>query len=241
MALLSGARASAVLVPVGSVEPHGPHLPLSTDTLISEAASLKAAQALREAEIFALVAPSLPYGVTRFAQGFAGAVSIAPDVLSSFLNSLIAGFLDAGFGHVCLVNNHLEPDHDSAVRKAALGIAEGRCSVASPLTRRWAKTLSPEFKSGACHAGCYETSIVLKAAPELVDMEAARALPDLSISLSEGIRAGFSTFRSMGIEQAYTGSPKQASAEEGETLLERLSVMVVSEVMEGFSKINMPA
>jgi creatinine amidohydrolase len=139
------------LVPVGSVEPHGPHLPLDTDTRISEAAADRAAERLRAAGLATLTAPSVPYGVTRFAEGFAGAVSVPAEVLTPFLRAVVDGYLEAGFAHVCLVNNHLEPAHDAAVRAAIAGQG-GRASVACPLSRRWARTLSDEFKSGACHA-----------------------------------------------------------------------------------------
>jgi len=96
------------------------------------------------------------------------------------------------------VNNHLEPEHDAAVRAALAGLAAGRASVACPLTRRWARTLSAEFKSGACHAGRYETSLILAAAPGAVDRDAAAALPEIVVSLSEGIKAGKTGFRAMG-------------------------------------------
>jgi creatinine amidohydrolase len=226
----SGAPAVA-LVPVGSVEPHGPHLPLATDTIISEAAADRAADRLRADGVTALVAPSIPYGVTRFAEGFAGAVSVPAEALTPFLRAVVEGYLGAGFAHVCLVNNHLEPAHDAAVRAAVAGLA-GSASVACPLARRWARTLSAEFKSGACHAGEYETSLLLAAAPQAVDGATASALPDLSTSLSAGIAAGATTFRAMGLDRAYTGAPARATAAEGEEMLDRLATMIATEVRE---------
>lgn len=233
-ALASG-KPTVALVPVGSVEPHGPHLPLATDTMISQAASLRAAEQLGAAGVTAFVAPAIPYGVTRFAAGFAGAISVPGEVLTAFLRAVVRGYLDNGFAHVCLVNNHLEPAHDTAVRASIAGLAEGAASVACPLSRRWARTLSAEFKSGACHAGEYETSLVMAAAPEAVDWSAAAMLPDVSVSLSEGIKAGRSSFLEMGMEHAYTGAPSRATADEGERMLELLAAMIVTEVTEALA------
>ncbi|HWU86108.1 MAG TPA: creatininase family protein, partial [Kofleriaceae bacterium] len=131
----------------------------------------------------------------------------------------------------CLVNNHLEPAHDAAIR-AVLAGREGKVSVACPLTKKWARTLSDEFKSGACHAGRYETSIVMAAAPELVDEAARQTLPPVPISLSKQLAAGVTTFEAMGMELAYAGDPKAASIEEGERMILRLAEMVVGEVRE---------
>ena len=234
-ALLEGGPV-AVLLPVGSVEPHGPHLPLATDTIISDRAALGAVSLLAEKGITAVLAPPIPYGVTNFAEGFAGAISVPPAALTSFLRAVIEACLRAGFSHVCLVNNHLEPAHDTAVRASIVDMPPGAASVACPLTRRWARTLSPEFKSGACHAGQYETSLVLGANPALVDLDRAHSLPPVNVSLSEGIKAGKHTFQSMGMNNAYAGSPAAATADEGADLYKALSAMVAGEVEEAFSK-----
>jgi creatinine amidohydrolase len=228
---VSAAPPSAVLVPVGSVEPHGPHLPLGTDTRISEEAADRAAATLSERGVATYVAPSVPYGVTEFAAGFAGAVSVPAETLTALLRAIATRLLDDGWSHVCLVNNHLEPAHDAAVRAAITSLPAGRASVASPLERRWGRTLSPEFKRGNCHAGRYETSLVLAARGDVHPSFAT--LPELSVSLSDEIKAGKTTFSSMGLARAYTGDPAGASVEEGEALYGKLVEMVVTLVSEG--------
>jgi creatinine amidohydrolase len=138
--------------------------------------------------------------------------------------------------HVCLVNNHLEPNHDAAVRAAVDGIAEHRASVASPLTRRWARTLSREFKSGACHAGRYETSIMMAATPELVNDDVRRELSEVPISLSDKLKSGVTDFAEMGLSRAYSGSPADASAGHGDEQLARLATMVATEIREALAR-----
>lgn len=218
---------TAVLVPVGSVEPHGPHLPLGTDTIIGETAALRACAALARKGVRAFVAPSVAYGVTDFAEGFAGAVSLPPATLTAYLHGVAAALRAGGWSHVCFVSNHLEPAHDEAVRAAA---RTAGASVASPLTRRWARTLSDEFKRGDCHAGRYETSLVLAAGAPV--KEAHRTLPAVGVSLSEAIRGGKGRFRDIGMDRAYTGAPADATREEGDDLYARLVEMIVAEVTE---------
>src|SRR5262245_42376299 len=211
--LASGKRGVIALVPVGSTEPHGPHLGLGTDVVISAAACLRAAELLeKRGTMVGVIAPAVSYGVTDCAAGFAGAVSVPAPVLTAYLTAIADGLIGSGVRHVCLVNNHLEPAHDAAVR-AVLPGREGKVSVACPLTKKWARTLSAEFKSGACHAGRYETSIMMAAAPELVNEAMRGVLEPVPISLSEKLAAGVMTFDAMGLQLAYAGDPAAATVE----------------------------
>lgn len=230
--LTAGKKGVIALVPIGSTEPHGPHLGLGTDVIISAAACLRACELLeKRGTMIGVIAPAISYGVTECATGFAGAVSIPSDVLTAYIAAVCDGLLASGVRHVCLVNNHLEPAHDAAVRAALVG-RDKKVSYACPLAKKWARTLSAEFKSGACHAGRYETSIVMAAAPELVTEALRVRLSPVPISLSEKLKAGVTTFEAMGMELAYAGDPAAASVEEGEQLIQRLGEMVVGEVLE---------
>jgi creatinine amidohydrolase len=228
--LIDGKKPLVALVPIGSTEPHGPHLGLGTDVVISAAACVRATELFaKKGPLTAVIAPAVSYGVTECAQGFAGAVSVPAQVLTGFLSAICDGLLAQGIRHVCLVNNHLEPAHDAAVR-AVLDRRGDKVSVACPLTKKWARTLDAEFKSGACHAGLYETSIMMAAAPEMVDDAMRSVLAPVPISLSQKLEAGVTTFTAMGMELAYAGDPAAATVEEGERMIQRLAEMVVGEV-----------
>jgi creatinine amidohydrolase len=231
-ALCATGRA-VVIVPVGSVEPHGPHLPLGTDTTISSTCASRAIALLGDRGIQAVVAPPVPYGVTDFARGFAGAIGVPADALTALLRGLVERFLETGFVHVCFVNNHLEPEHDRAVREVKSFFPDRAISVACPLTRRWGRTLSEEFKRGDCHAGRYETSLVLAAGEPIRE---TASLEPLGFRLSEAISAGVTTFRAIGMSRAYTGDPASATREEGEELYAKLVTMVVTEIVEALGE-----
>ena len=238
LAALLALGPAVALLPVGSTEPHGPHLPLSTDALLSEQVCIRAAQELHTRKIHTLIAPTIAYGVTRYARGFRGALSLRPSTLEALLVDVIGALLDDGFAHVALVNNHLEPEHAATLRGAAGQVAAargaGRVSFPDQLTRRWGRTLTEEFKRGDCHGGRYETSLVQAARPELV-RPSARELPALPISLATAIRQAAGapvTFAEIGMDRAYTGAPAEATPQEGEETYGRLAAMVVTEILE---------
>jgi creatinine amidohydrolase len=230
LAALIACEPVAVMIPVGAVEPHGPHLPLDTDLIISRSAAERAIPALRAAGVAGLLAPEVAYGVTECAAEFAGAAGVSASALEAYLGSVIEGWLGGGIAHVCAVSNHLEPAHEQTVR-AVISRFGGRASAATPLAKRWARTLSDEFKRGACHAGEYETSILLAADPDAVRRDVYPALPDVDVSLSDALRAGKQRFREMGLERAYAGAPSRASAAHGEEMLARLAEMVAFEIL----------
>jgi creatinine amidohydrolase len=230
--LVAGKKGVIALLPVGSTEPHGPHLGLGTDVIISAAACLRACELLeKRGTMVGVIAPAISYGVTDCATGFKGAVSIPAAILTQYIAAVVDGLLMSGVRHVCLVNNHLEPAHDAAVR-AVLEGRDKKVSYACPLTKKWARTLSAEFKSGECHAGRYETSIMMAAAPDLVQETLRTRLSPVPISLSKKLSEGIDTFEAMGMELAYAGDPASASVEEGEQQIQRLGEMVVGEILE---------
>jgi creatinine amidohydrolase len=97
---------------------------------------------------------------------------------------------------------------------------------------RWAYTLTEEFRQGACHAGCYETSLVMAAQPELMRDAIRKELAPLEIDLAQKIKAGVRTFREAGSEQAYFGDPAAATPEEGRSTYEALATMLVTTILE---------
>ena len=207
------------VLPLGAVEPHGPHAPLVTDTLISLGICHRAARRLEE-EILVLVLPAMPYGVTRYARAFPGAVSISENTLRSLVTE-IAGSV----GTLVLVNSHFEPEQVETLRSTGLPLLD--------LTRRTsAERLTDEFRSGSCHAGRYETSLVLADRPELVRADRRTALEERHGDMPAAIRAGRTDFLAMGMEHAYCGAPAEASADEVREIFETLTDMLVELIRE---------
>ena len=228
--LLDSPRTPVLLWPVGSTEPHGPHSPLATDPIISVGISERVARRLADdPELAVLILPTLSYAVTRYTAGFAGAIHVSEDSLRGMIVDACRSLAGQGFPHVVLVNNHFEPEHVQTLHRALDELeAEGIRAGYLDLTRRErAQLLTEEFKLGECHAGRYETSLVLAQEPELVDTDAMASLPYVAVSLPQVIAAGLKDFRDMGLAQAYCGAPAEATAEEGEATYDTLAEMMV--------------
>jgi creatinine amidohydrolase len=231
--LLSGDRVPVLLLPVGAVEPHGPHAPLATDSIISMAVCERTARELdSDLKVRALVLPPIGYGVTRYSAAFPGAVSINANTLHSLVRDVCAALRDNGFRHRVIVNSHFEPEHLVALRAAA---AESQSAFLDLTRRRQAERLTAEFRSGAAHAGRYETSIVLADRPALVDSARMRTLPAILVDMPAAIAAGKTDFIAMGMADAYCGDPAQSTAAEGETTLATLTGMLIELIREQFS------
>ena len=223
-------RTPVLLWPVGSTEPHGPHAPLATDPIISIGIAERVTRRLADdAELRVLILPTLSYAVTRYTAGFAGAIHVGEETLKAILVDVCTSLAGQGFPHVVIVNNHFEPEHVQTLHRAIDELEEqGVRAGYLDLTRRErAQRLTEEFKRGECHAGRYETSLVLAQAPELVDRDAMARLENVPVSLPEVIAAGMKDFGEMGLEQAYCGAPAEATAAEGEATYELLADMTI--------------
>ncbi len=219
------------LLPVGATEAHGPHLPLATDTVIAQALAARGAAKLKESGVACLILPPVVFTVAEFGADFAGTLSITPETSVALLRDVC---VSAGkrFRAVALVNIHLEPKHVECVKKAveeAKKAGVNACHV-DITKKRWVDTLGEAFKQGD-HAGAFETSLMMAAAPQLVRDHERISLPPMD-GLVAAIKKGAKTFAEAGGEDAYFGDPTAASAEEGETLFEALAEILSLSVLE---------
>ncbi len=220
------------VLPVGAVEAHGPHLPLATDGVIAEAMAREGARRLERRGWTALVLPALDYTAAPFAAEFPGTVSLRPETVTAVVTDIARSLGRAGIGWLAIANAHLDPTHLASLRAAADAVAEAGPAAAlrvvfPDVTRKpWALWLTEEFRSGACHAGQYESSIVLAERPDLV-RPGREELPPNPVSLVPAIQAGKATFAEAGGPEAYFGDPAAASAAEG-----RETVAVLGRILE---------
>ncbi|NEB00909.1 mycofactocin biosynthesis peptidyl-dipeptidase MftE [Streptomyces sp. SID13726] len=206
-----------VLVPVGSTEQHGPHLPLDTDSVIARAVADRTARALSSGPVS--VAPTLPYGASGEHAHFPGTVSIGHEALHTVLVELVRS-LSLWAGRVVFVNGH-------GGNTATLGTAVAQLRTEGHEVA-WTGCGVP---GGDAHAGRTETSLMLHLAPEAVRLDAAVAgdarpiaalMPDL---VAHGVRAVSPS--------GVLGDPTGASAEEGHRLLDRMVARTVRRIGAG--------
>lgn len=198
-----------VLVPVGSIEQHGPHLPLDTDTAIAVAVASGAARALG-----AWAAPPLSYGSSGEHQAFAGTASIGTDVLRRQVVELVRS-LRTWAEHVLLVNAH-------GGNLAALHAAVDQLTTEGhPVAWVACATESVDL-----HAGRTETSLMLHLRPDDVRLERAVAgnTQPLQEILPAMIAGGVAAVSANGV----LGDPAGASAEEGARVLAGMVADVVA-------------
>ncbi len=226
------------LWPIGSTEAHGPHLPLATDVLIAEETCKRALERIEtELEVKPVIMPALAFSVTEYAAPFAGTVSIPKETAIAYVRDVLIGMAAQGVRAVCLVNAHLEPEHRFALRDArdaAQKVAKCPLVIADPCDRRWVATMTEEFQSGSCHAGQYETSLVL-ACGGPVKAERAELKP-VEIDLVGAMKKGKKTFTAMGADQCYFGKPKDASLREGDETYRQLVEIVLTTLGEALEK-----
>jgi creatinine amidohydrolase len=221
------------ILPVGAVEAHGPHLPLATDGIIAAAMAEAAARRLAARGWEPMLLPAFDYSAAPFAAGFAGTISIRPETVTGLLADLgttLAGRIRL----IAIANAHLDPQHLASLHRGVDEIRRTGLTVAFPdLTRRpWASRLTEEFRSGACHAGRFEGSVVLASRPDLVRDRVRRELEPNPISLSTAIREGKRTFAEAGGAQAYFGDPAAATADEGHETIDALGAILEDAVLE---------
>jgi creatinine amidohydrolase len=168
-----------VLLPLGSLEEHGPHLPLGTDTFHALEVARRVAR-LRPV----LVAPPLFYGMCRSTREHPGTVSISGDALRGLLLSVGREFYRHGMRHLVFISGHAGGTHISAIVEAAERLLEELPEAGIAVVNlldllREVLGDQPELvlTRGDAHAGEVETALMLAAYPDLVQGTAPEEWP----------------------------------------------------------------
>lgn len=222
-----------VILPFGALEQHGPHLPLSTDSVIAEALAREVARRVGDL----LVGPCLPIGSSSHHASFDGTVSLSGDTLVAYVRDAVASLLTQSFRFVFLISGHAGnmPFMSEAVSSLP---NEARTRVAAfvdwaaqrKALHDWAGSelgLRPEQVGS--HAGHFETSIMLHLAPEWVDMQAAPAgfIGPVEEATSTLATAGMRALSSVGVVGDARGATGSAGKEYFEVLLNMLVDFIV--------------
>ncbi len=231
-----------VVLPLGSMEQHGQHLPLLTDTMIATEIARRAESELGD---MALFLPTLWAGASDHHRRFAGTISIRSESYVRVLADMLESLIDDGFRRIFLLNAHagnITPSrmaiYDAQVHhsdKLDLWLA---FSTWSTIAAQQVAGLSGLEQKSVTHACEQETSMILHLRPDLVTMEAARGVNapfesafynvDLPRSSRVDVPRSFEQWSTTGA----FGHPEVATAEKGEALLSVVVGEVVAFVRE---------
>lgn len=196
-----------IIIPLGSIEQHGPHLPITTDTIIAEYLAYQISK-----KISSYVLPTIPYGVSYEHKPFFN-VSISNDLLSELLSQVCVSLGENGFNYVIILNGH--HGNMGALQYVPQKVVKSNPRVKVFGINYW-ELIEREFD----HAGFVETSLMLSIKPKLVQMQKTKK----GYVDENRLHATYSTFLKNPSSFKITnngvwGDPTNASKKEGNKII----------------------
>jgi len=208
-----------LIIPVGTCEQHGPHLPLGTATIIADALADDLS-----AEHGVIRAPTIEYGVNVGTErGFPGNASMRKKTLHRLLNDLLATWESSGFREFILLTAHDHDPHEEALATVMTTVA--RVCVVDVFAVDIADLL--EGQTGHMHGGEVDTSLMLYLAPQHVHMELAQ---DSMMSREDVRRYRRGRLRVPRRSAGSIGRPTLATAIKGQAIYDRIRQRVSDRV-----------
>lgn len=231
-----GAEGAVAIVPVGSVEQHGPHLPVQVDALLAGEVARRAARKAADRQKI-VVAPTIWSGLAEHHMSLGGTITLDFATFHALLRCVCGSILRHGFRRILILNGHggniaaLTVIVGELARELDAPIATATYWTMPETQQSFAKIL--ERQKTVRHACEAETSMLLVLKPELVDEKAARAVD----APMEGLAAKGGVYRYRPIahwsKSGVLGVPAAASAEKGERLLEAAAAAVANAIVAG--------
>ncbi|RLF39886.1 MAG: hypothetical protein DRN00_00790 [Thermoplasmata archaeon] len=208
-------KKSIVFLPMGSLEEHGPHLPVGTDLFIAEEIVKEVAKLVKKEKLNPVLLPSIPVAPCSVTFDFPGTLSVDAKCIENMVYNISKSLALHDFKYLVICTYHMDPFFIKAIHKA-IRKAQAKFDI------RIAEPGSSFFYGKGdedLHAGEQETSIMLYLYPHLVD-PSYKSLSNFSFSFS--IKDFRKTLRELGAINGYVGFPSKASIERGKELFEKI-------------------
>jgi creatinine amidohydrolase len=229
-ALSAAAEDGIAVLPTASLEQHGRHLPVGTDSLLAEAVSREAADRAAERGIEAVVFPTIWTGYSPHHVPLGGTVTLEKETMLALLEDVCSSIAELGFDRILMVNGHGGNSPITSLVAGDLGVKLEGVEVAEITYFDLAGDAIEEVRAGdtgsAYHAGEFETSLMLYLYEEYVDLDAAVDDPVTPLSeysprdMFEGGPLGTRKSYEQLTEDGARGEPTLATAEAGERLFD---------------------
>lgn len=229
-ALEGGVRTAVVAV--GSIEQHGPHLPLVMDTLAGEELAERIAEGLGDA----VAAPTIRPGCSGHHMMFPGTITVDAETLMDTIRAYCNSLDEHGFEHIALVPSHggnfgpvntVAPEIAREIDASVHALAD--LSTMMELMNEGLREGGVDYQEPVIHAGAAETSIVLAAEERLVRTDELEVGTEGEVSTARLLSEGFDAVTENGV----LGDPREATAEAGEAILDAVTEEYVARIEEG--------
>ncbi|HET8995546.1 MAG TPA: creatininase family protein [Acetobacteraceae bacterium] len=228
-------RDAIVILPVASLEQHGPHLPVEVDSLLGETVATRAARKLAARGQPALVLPVLWTGLSEHHMSFGGTVTLDFPAFSALVEGVVRSVLRHGFRRIVLLNAH--GGNENALRTITDDLTPKLRAPIVQFTYWYAAAVAIakilETQGGLQHACEAETSMMMAVRPELVAAERiGMAKSNLTPDVGDVVGGGVYRWRSIASRSGsgVIGNPEAASAEKGERLFEAIAEAVANKL-----------
>jgi len=231
-------RDAIVVLPVASLEQHGPHLPVEVDSMLGEAVAARTAAKVQAKGVPIVVLPVLWTGLSEHHMSFGGTVTLDYPAFAAVVEGVIRSVLRHGFKRIVLLNAH--GGNENALRTITDDLTP-RLGVPIVQFTYWYAAAIPiakilETQGGLSHACEAETSMMMALRPELVATDRiALAKANTTPDVSDVVGGGVYRWRSLASRtgSGALGHPEAASAEKGERLLESISTALAEKLCNG--------
>ena len=226
-ALENGRRTA--IVAVGSIEQHGPHLPLNMDALDGDELSRRIAEELGDA----LAAPTIRPGCSGHHMEFPGTIAVPPETLMDLIRAYCRSLDDHGFEHVVLVPTHggnfapvstVAPEIAREIDANVIALADLDDHMA--LLNEGLRDAGIDYQEDVIHAGAAETAMILAIDEGLVRTDRLEAGPEGSISTARLLSEGFESITENGV----LGDPGEATPEAGDAIFDAVTAAYVERI-----------